>query len=234
MKVSIVVATYEAKGKGVDLLEDLFNSILSQTYKDVEIVVSDHSVDDVIKEYVDTWSDRMNMVYIRTERGRGNSSINMNEGIKVSTGDYIKIMHMDDQFCNNNALELMISGISENEKVKWGAFGFNHLYEPKGDIRREIVPHFYNNLTMSASSLIGCPSVSFFINDGTNLFDEEMIIVNDFDMHYRLNKKYGNPLIISDISVTVRMHADQVTNSLSTYNEKEKEEMDYFKTKNTI
>jgi len=231
MKISIVVASYEANGKGVSLLGDLFNSIFSQTYKDFEVVISDHSVDDEIKEYCETWEDRMNMVYIRTERGRGNSSINMNEGIKASTGDYIKIMHMDDQFCNDNALELMASKISEDENIKWGAFGFNHLYEPQGEIKREIIPSLYNNPRMSASSLIGCPSVSFFINDKTNLFDEEMIIVNDFDMHFRLNKKYGEPVIISDISVTVRMHADQVTNSLSTYNEKETEEMNYFKTK---
>ncbi len=232
MKISIVVAAYEAKGKGVALLEDLFNSINSQTFKDVEVVVSDHSVDDVIKEYVESWKDKMNMVYIRTERGRGNSSINMNEGIKVSTGDYIKIMHMDDQFCNNNALEIMASKISEDEKIKWGAFGFNHLYESQGTVSREMVPSFYNNQRMGQSSLIGCPSVSFFINDKTNLFDEEMIIVNDFDMHFRLNQKYGAPLIIPEISITVRMHADQVTNSLSTYNEKETEEMNYFKTKN--
>lgn len=232
MKISIVVAAYEAKGKGVSLLEDLFNSIHSQTYYNVEVIVSDHSIDDVIKEFVEVWKERLDMIYLRTERGRGNSSINMNEGIKISTGDYIKIMHMDDQFCNDNALETMASKISEDKNITWGAFGFNHLYESKGVVSREMVPHIYNNPRMGASSLIGCPSVSFFINDKTNLFDEEMIIVNDFDMHFRLNQKYGAPLIIPEISVTIRMHAEQVTNSLSTYPQKEAEEMNYFKTKN--
>ena len=230
MKVSIVIATYEAKGKATALLEELLSSIYSQTFKDVEVVVSDHSSDDVVKDYMDTWRDRLNVVYYRNTRGVGNSSINMNEGIKISTGDYIKIMHMDDKFCNDNALEKMASSIKDDESIMWGAFGFNHLYEAEGVVRREMVPSFYRNNRMNAESLIGCPSVSFFKNDD-NFFDEEMIIVNDFDMHYRLNKKYGGPLIIPDISVTVRMHPDQVTNSLSTYQTKEKSEMDYFKTK---
>ena len=232
MKISIVVPTYEAQGKGINLLKDLFNSIFSQTYKNFEVIISDHSVDDVIKEYVETWNNKMNIFYIRTKRGRGNSSINMNEGIKVSTGDFIKIMHMDDQFCNIKALEEMVLKISEDENIKWGAFGFNHLYDSKKTVSREIIPSFYNNSRMAASSLIGCPSVSFFINDKTNFFDEEMIIINDFDMHFRLNKKYGKPTIIPEISITIRIHACQVTNLLSTYNEKEIEEMNYFKLKN--
>lgn len=234
MKISIVIPTYEVKGKGVSLLTDLLNSTKVQSYKNIEVVISDHSVDDEIKNYVESQKDKLNIVYCRTERGRGNSSINMNEGIKVATGDFIKIMHIDDKFCNEKAIEMMVLELQKdlNKDVKWGAFGFNHLYSGNDYPTREIIPFLFKNPRAGHVGLIGCPSVSFFINDKTNFFDENMIIFNDFDMHNRLLKKYGNPLIISDMCITIRMHQDQVTNILPEYAQKEQGEIDYFKQKN--
>lgn len=232
LKISIVIPTYEAKGRASLFLEELFTSIYNQTYKNIEIIVSDHSVCDTIKKLTNSWGDKLNITHFFNERGRGNSSINMNEGIKKATGDFIKIMHMDDKFCDNSAIEIMVATILENKNAKWGAFGFNHYYENENTIRREVVPTFYRNQIMDSSSLIGCPSVSFFINDKTNFFDENMIIINDFDMHYSLNKKYGNPLIISKIFITIRIHNEQVTNLLPQYTNKEIEEMTYFINKN--
>lgn len=234
MKISIVIPTYEAKGKADIFLGELLNSILSQYYKNIEIIISDHSKDDVVKNYINSWKESLNIVYLKNERGIGNSSINMNEGIKIATGDFIKIMHMDDVFCNNSAISKMVEELSKNSSIKWGAFSFNHNYEKENSIRRDIIPSNYRNENMSESALIGCPSVSFFINDKTNFFDENMIIINDFDMHYKLEKKYGKPFIIPEICVTVRIHENQVTNILSTYKEQEKIEMNYFKTKNNI
>jgi hypothetical protein len=133
---------------------------------------------------------------------------------------------MDDIFCNNNAIEKLIKSINENKKIKWGAFGFNHNYG--GNIKREIIPHMIENRQMEATSLIGCPSVSFFVNE-KNFFNEEMIIINDFDMHYRLFQKYGLPFIINDISITIRIHKEQVSSILSNYKDKLKEEIQIFK-----
>lgn len=234
MKISIVIPTYEAKGKATTFLDELLGSIYTQTYKNIEVIISDHSKDDVVKDYLGSWSDKLTFVYLRNDRGHGNSSINMNEGIKVSSGDFIKIMHMDDVFCNPTAISKMVDGLSSDNSIKWGAFGFNHNYEKEKSIRREIVPSEYRNETMSGSALIGCPSTSFFINDKSNFFDENMIIVNDFDMHYTLQKKYGKPFIIPEICITIRIHDDQVTSLLPTYQQKELEEMNYFKTKNNI
>ncbi len=231
MKVSIVIPTYEAKGRGVILLKDLLDSIVCQSYKDIEVVISDHSKDNLIKEFSELYNEKLNINYSSIEYGRGNSSINMNNGISLSNGEFIKIMHMDDVFCNDKAIELMVSHLLEDKNIKWGAFGFKHNYENKNhSIEREVVPEMYENECMEACSLIGCPSVSFFINE-SNLFDENLIIINDFDMHYRLNKKYGSPLIIPEISITIRIHDTQVTSLLDNYNETESKEMQYFKNK---
>ena len=52
MRVSIAVPTFEYYGRGVEVLDDMFRTISSQTLKDVEVVISDHSITDDIKNYV--------------------------------------------------------------------------------------------------------------------------------------------------------------------------------------
>ena len=51
--ISIVIPTYESKGKGVLFLSELMDTIDNQTYRNFEIIISDHSFDDEIKNYVE-------------------------------------------------------------------------------------------------------------------------------------------------------------------------------------
>jgi len=228
MFFSIIIPTYEYKGKALILLDKLLESIKSQTFKDYEIIISDHSVSDLIKNYLNNkWLD-LPIVYFKNERGRGNSSINMNEGIKIAKGDYVKIMHMDDWFCDDESLEVIKMSIEKEPNKKWGGVGFNHFSENTGLTERYYMPHINPNIR----TLLGCPSVSFFINDknNLNLFDESLIIINDSDMHIRLGKKYGDPILVNKYCVTIRMSEDQVSNQVS--EEKHMNEIKYYQNKN--
>jgi len=220
MKISIVIPTYEAHGRGVEYCKCLFNSIKSQTYTNYEVVVSDHSKDDLVMNEIDNWKDEFDIIYYRNERGRGNNSINMNEGIKRASGEWIKIMHQDDWFCNKNTLKLMKDSLLKFPSYKWGAFGFNHFNESDNKIKREIIPCFEKTM--------GNPSVSFFENNN-NYFDEYYFYLNDHDMTYHLQKKYIKPLIIPDMCITIRVNAVQTTNYIS--EERKKEEFKYFEEK---
>jgi len=195
--ISICIPAYEAKGRCVEFLTDLFLSIQNQTFKNVEVLVSDHSKNFDVFNLVSLWKDKLNIYHFFNETNIGNSSCNMNFAIKKAKGKYIKIMHMDDKFCNNYAIEKLVNAIKNNPNLKWGGFGFNHNYEVEGKIRREMIPDI--------KSAFGCPSVSFFINEN-NFFDENLIMINDLEIHNRLYKKYGEPYIISDICITIRMH----------------------------
>jgi glycosyltransferase involved in cell wall biosynthesis len=210
IKLSIVIPTWEAKGRATELLGCLLNSIKAQTYTNYEVIVSDHSEDDGVKNFCVGYD--MDINYIRNETGRGNSSINMNVGISAATGDFIKVVHMDDWISNPNTLTLMTNELLANPQYKWGGFSFNHFIEDKG----------ITNMTPSKDSTMGCPSVTFFRNDN-NFFDESLIIVNDKDMHDRLGIKYGEPLIINTQCITIRMHKGQVSHWIG----KEKEDAEF-------
>jgi hypothetical protein len=75
----------------------------------------------------------------------------------------------------------------------------------------------------------GCPSISFFIND-QNLFDENVLIMNDHDMHCSLLKKYGDPEIISNVCITVRIHENQ-SSKFEDANRKIKQDREYIRIK---
>ena len=53
MRISIAIPTCESKGRSVEFLDDLFRTIEIQTFKDFEVVVSDHSKDDKLVDVID-------------------------------------------------------------------------------------------------------------------------------------------------------------------------------------
>jgi len=228
---SIVIPTFEAYGEGPAMLSVLLKSINQQEFKDFEVIVTDHSKSDIILEVVQEWKSKLPIHYFKNERVRGNSSVNMNDGIVQARGKYIKVMHFDDYFCNSKALGMASEKINADPAVRWGAFGFNHYFNSLKETKDEVVPDDYIYEELNTFALKGCPSVSFFVNDKTNYYDEHMIIINDFDMHFRLQKKYGNPVIIPETCVTIRVHENQVSSKLKEYSEKVKEEENTFKMK---
>jgi hypothetical protein len=60
------------------------------------------------------------------------------------------------------------------------------------------------------------------------LFDENLIMLMDCEMYYRLHNKYGEPYIIRDLLVCNRQHKNQLQNLNQ---DKLSEEIDYCKNK---
>jgi glycosyltransferase involved in cell wall biosynthesis len=208
MRLSVVTPVYEAHGQVLRFLRDLSASLVLQETRDFEWVVSDHSKDDTVKNFLQNQAFPFKVSYLKNEIGRGNASINMNTGILHATGDVIKVMHMDDMFVSASAIGDIATALESNPKAKWGGMTFDHLYEENGvpEVRRVICP--------SMEDTMGCPSVSFFANEN-NFFDEHLIVINDHDMHQRLFRKYGPPLVIDKLSVRIRMHPVSVSNTLA-------------------
>ncbi|MBE6713768.1 MAG: glycosyltransferase [Ruminococcaceae bacterium] len=91
-KVSVIVPVYNSE----KYLEKCFDSILSQTLSEVElIVVNDGSPDDsqrIIDEYVSRYPDRIKAI---SQENRGQSAAR-NAGIKLATGQFIAFVDSDD------------------------------------------------------------------------------------------------------------------------------------------
>ena len=115
-KVSIAIPTWENNGRGVEFLDDLIRTIEIQTLTDYEVIVSDHSENNDIKNVVKHYERKgMNIKHVRNTENRGNGPANTNAAIDLCTGEIVKIMFQDDLFTDDAALEVRNKIITRDE-----------------------------------------------------------------------------------------------------------------------
>lgn len=111
MKISIITATYNS----ASTVADTFESVLRQTYNDIDYwVIDGGSTDrtlDIIKEYEPKFGGRMHYV---SERDRGIYDA-MNKGLARSSGDVVGILNSDDYFTDEKVLEDLAMTFAKND-----------------------------------------------------------------------------------------------------------------------
>ena len=215
-KVSIAIPTWENNGRGAEFLDDLIRTIVIQTLTDYEIIVSDHSEDNSVKNVVKSYeSQGINIKHVRNNEKRGNSPANTNAAIELCTGEVVKIMFQDDFFYDDEALEKIYNALSESDE-DWLVCGCNHTRSDGRDFYWTLMPTWNNEFLKGVNS-ISSPSVMAFKRDKvTERFDENVSMMMDCEMYYRMEKTHGQPIFLHDDLVTNRVHEGQI--SMQTYN----------------
>lgn len=222
--LSICLPTYNKYGvlhdenyNNITMLLDLFKSLKKQTYKDYELVISDHSIDGSVKSVCDEWKDELNIKYYLFEVKYGSVEANLNNAMNKAVGKYIKPIFQDDYFSDDIfALEKMVKAMDDG--AGWVASSCVHIKE-------NIHDSFYNfhkpiwppsdDLLLSGQNTIGNPSVIMHKNDGI-LYDEYLIWLTDVEFYYRLMKKYGKPKLIEETLIVIRYRANGISNTMIT------------------
>ena len=225
MKISVCIPTWEQYGNGFYYLKSLFESLKKQTFKNFNVIVSDHSMDDEIKLFVDSYKQFFEVVYVKNEKNRGNGPANTNVALKHADGDIIKVMFQDDLFFSEKALEI-IHNTFENKDCMWVVNGCNHTNDGIS-FNREMVPS-WNDQILYGVNTISSPSVLSFRNSKISFFDENLTMLMDCEYYYQLYIRYGKPTVINDILISNRMHQYQIS---SRYNLDINDEISYVKTK---
>ncbi len=211
------------------MINFLLKSIENQTYTDYEIIISDHSLSSIIKDECDNWN-HLNLTYYKNDTGIGSAAKNLNFAISKAKGEYIKTIFQDDYFHSENALKEMMENVSD---AGWGAVGTYHCYEDNTNNLVSPLSPKYDNPTkvLCGINTISGPSVILFKNDN-NFFDEDLVWLNDVEFYYRLYKKYGNPILLSQQMVVQRLRSEGVSNTLQ--NSIKNEEKEYVLGKHNI
>jgi len=207
MSISIAIPTYEANGNGWLFLSEALNSIAKQTYKNVEVVISDQSTDDNIKKLCVLYSNFLNVKYIDAKNTKRSNSPNANNAIKECTHEIIKILFQDDFFILDTALEQIVNSFN-NPSVNWSVTGCKHCQNIHY-MESPFIPT-YNQHIYLGKNTISSPSVLAFRNK--HYFDENLVMLMDCDLYKKLYDTYGLPHIINDYLICNRMHANQLQN----------------------
>lgn len=231
MKLSIVIPTYEGMdGSGPRFLLELLQTIYTYNIdtSEYEVIISDQSKDDVIKNiclYEQTIQNT-NIVYHKSDAVYPQSARNLNNGLKLAKGEFIKILFQDDLLYHPKALEIIYTSIISKPKYSWGVCGYNYTDENGEDFVNPKLPA-YTPYIIQGINTIGSPSVIFLRNKNIEYFDENMLWLVDCEYYYRLNKKFGPPLVIDEILMTNRLHSGGFSHKNKDEKELTKKDLEY-------
>ncbi|OJF94718.1 glycosyltransferase family 2 protein [Alkalibacterium sp. 20] len=116
--VSIIVPTYNVER----YVEDCIDSLLDQTYKNMEIIVLDDASTDATVYLLKQYLGKIKLIENKTNKGQGTLR---NEGLKIALGKYIYFMDSDD-WLEKEALEELVNqaGKTEAELVRFNGVAF--------------------------------------------------------------------------------------------------------------
>ena len=189
-KISVVIPTYN---RGYSIIECL-NSVLEQTYKNIEIlVIDDCSTDNTESLISKIEDDRVKYIKLNEKKG---ASFARNIGIKYATGKYISFQDSDDIYHKDKIEKQYKNLIKKNSEIDFcrvclhfnSSFKatFPREYQEKKIRRRKILEELCNGNFISTQSLL----ISNFLIKNT-LFDLRFSRLQDYDLILRLlpNKK---------------------------------------------
>lgn len=210
--VSIIIPVYN----GEKYLGDAINSALSQTYKNIEIIVVNDGSQDNTEEVALSYGNKIQ--YYSKENGGVASALNF--ALNYVKGYYISWLSHDDVY-NLKKIELEVKALEKSSA---------DLVICNVDLvnsNLELIEHHYlkkdfsnNPLAFLALDVLtginGCALlIKKTVFDEVGLFDTNLKTTQDYDMWWRILKKY-KIIQIQDSLVLSRQHDEQGSKTIET------------------
>ncbi|MFL5787316.1 MAG: glycosyltransferase family 2 protein [Flavisolibacter sp.] len=206
--ISICIPAY----KRTAFLDRLLRSIKDQTYKEYEVVVSDDSPDDSVKQLINKYTD-LNIIYNKNNPAAGTPQ-NWNIAIHNSKGEWIKLMHDDDWFAQANSLQVFADTITNN-KTDFIFSACTYIHE-KGTsnltvLDKNVLKQLQDDhLYLLYDNVIGHPSTTIYRRDVVD-YDPHYKWLVDIDFYISYLKKHKTFFYISEPLINIGTGASQVS-----------------------
>lgn len=107
MKVSIITIVYNNQA----CIADCIQSVLAQTYPDIEHIVMDGGSTDGTQAVIEGYQD--SLAHYQSEKDKGLYDA-LNKGIQQATGDVIGILHSDDLFYEPDTIKNVVAAFEQS------------------------------------------------------------------------------------------------------------------------
>jgi glycosyltransferase involved in cell wall biosynthesis len=211
--VSVIIPTYKRP-----MINRAIESVLNQTYKNIEIIVVDDNDPDSkyrneTEQVMLRYKENKNVKYIKHEKNR-NGATARNTGIKNASGQYIAFLDDDDEFFPQK-IELQIKKL-ESLDISWGGVYCGYqIYENnicisknqnliEGDLKRDVL---LKKASICAGSTL---LIKKKVIDELKGFDESFDRHQDLEFLVRFFRDY-KLAVIKEILVTI--HKDHRINA---------------------
>lgn len=211
-KVSICIPCY----KQTKYLKLCLDSVMAQSFKDHEVIITDDTPDDSVKEFVSQYKIQ-DLHYFKNPTSLGTPG-NWNAAISKAKGKYIKVMHHDDFFLKPDSLQKFVEAAEKNNSGF--VFCNTEVWYTSDDSKRVSSPNAIQleRIKKDPSFLffrnkIGAPSATMFLRDGL-LFDENLKWLVDVDLYINYLKNSSLTYINETLVCTAHETPGQVTQSV--------------------
>ena len=182
-KFSIITVTYNAG----TTLEDTIQSVITQTYRNLEYIIIDGGSKDRTLEIIEQYRPHIHKVICEPDKGLYDA---MNKGIKQATGDYICFLNAGDELHEDDTLLLMVHSITEST-LPDVLYGETAIVDEEGHfvrMRRLSAPEHLTWKSFKSGMLV-CHQAFFARRDLAEPFDLRYRFSADFDWCIRIMKK---------------------------------------------
>lgn len=128
MKVSVIIPNFNH----ASYLHDRINSVLSQTFKDFEIIILDDKSSDNSKDVINLYKNNPFVSHIiYNDENSGSPFIQWQKGFKMAKGEYIWIAESDDT-CELSMLSELVKALDNHNKCSF-AYCLSNFIDIRGD-----------------------------------------------------------------------------------------------------
>jgi len=184
MKISIITVVRNNSST----IKDAIESVLSQTYHDIEYIIIDGSSTDGTLDIVQSYAKYVTKIVSERDEGIYDA---MNKGISLASGDIVGILNSDDVYFDENVIKNVINVFKEKQTDS--IYG-DLMYVEKNDLSK-VIRYWKSSVFKIGSFAKGWhpPHPTFFakksLYDKYGLFDVDMKVSADFDLMLRLLEK---------------------------------------------
>jgi glycosyltransferase involved in cell wall biosynthesis len=186
-KVSIIIPAYNK----AELTVKTVDSVLNQTYPNVEVIVVDDGSTDNTKQAMAAYGNRVKYFY----KENGGACSARNYGLKNAQGEYIGFLDCDDVY-EPAKVEEAVSYLMKNPR-----FGFLHTAAAFIDEQDRVVGHYSHPKSVYEGKIANRLILGNYICNSTSLirrgclekvggFDESIFIPADWDLSLRLAREF--------------------------------------------
>jgi glycosyltransferase involved in cell wall biosynthesis len=201
VKVSIITVCFNSE----QTIRDTIESVLGQTYGDIEHIIIDGASHDRTVEIAQNYLAHITKLVSEPDQGIYDA---MNKGIHMATGDVIGMINSDDFYASNKAIEMVVDAMADGEFD--ACFG-DLCYVDKNDPGR-IVRYWKANAFEAGAFARGWapPHPTFFVRRSVyerfGVFDLGFSIAADFELMMRFLEKHRiRAQYVPDVLVKMRM-----------------------------
>lgn len=183
-KFSVITVTYNAGA----VIEDTIQSVITQTYKNIEYIIVDGASTDKTMSIVNRYRDRIHTVVSEPDRGLYDA---MNKGIRLATGDYVCFLNAGDELHEDDTLQLIVHSLAGLAELPDVIYGRTAIVDREGHFLRMRRLEPPENLTWRSfrQGMLVCHQAFFARRDHAVAYDLRYRFSADFDWCIRVMKQ---------------------------------------------